>query len=97
MIFGRACKADLHLKALRTIIFLKKGKSMPKFRVVFREVYLHAIEVDANSYLEAEEKADILISKDLKEYREKDPSWYLEGVSKIDPEKIPRKDFFLVA
>jgi hypothetical protein len=70
---------------------------MAKFRVVFREVYLHTVEVEAYSYLEAEEKGDILISENLYEYREKEPNWFLEGVCKIDPEKIPRKDYFLVA
>lgn len=70
---------------------------MPKFRVTFREVYLHTVEVEANSYLEAEEKGDILISQDLKKYREKEPSWYMHGVVKVESEKIPRKDFFCVA
>jgi len=70
---------------------------MTKFRVIFIESYEHVVTVDANSYLEAEEKADHILSKDTSSYCAKDPNWYLDCVEKAPVEKRSRKACLVAA
>ncbi len=65
---------------------------MAKFKVIFIESYEHVILLDANSYLEAGEKADQILSKDNTTYCDKEPNWFLHSVEKALAEKKSRKE-----
>lgn len=64
---------------------------MAKFKVIFMEQYLHTVVVDANSYEEAEHKADRILSEDSVSHCGQ-PDWFLHSVEKDMLKKRSRKD-----
>lgn len=70
---------------------------MAKFEVIFVESYEHRLIVEANSYLEAEEKADRMLTVDTTSYCDPEPSWFLESVEKFIGEKKSRKQVSMAA
>lgn len=65
---------------------------MAKFKVIFIESYEHAVIVDANSYLEAGEVADRVLSKDNNSYCSPEPNWFLHSVEPAGHIKKSRKE-----
>lgn len=76
---------------------IKMRGEMAKFKVTWIESYEHTVVVEANSYLEAEEKADQMLTKDSKSYCASSPSWHLHTNQLLKPEKIPGKNVFAAA
>lgn len=65
---------------------------MAKFSVVFIESYLHKVVVEANSYEEAGERADRILSLDSTSYCPKEPDWFLHSIEREMGPKKSRKD-----
>jgi|GEM_PF-5477265 len=70
---------------------------MAKFEVTWRESYEHKVIVDANSYLEAEEKADQLLSQTPSAYSKPIADWDLLTNRMITGEKKSRKEQCIAA
>ena len=70
---------------------------MAKFKVIFIESYEHSVIVDANSYLEAGEVADRVLSKDNASHCNPEPNWFLHSVEPAGCIKKSRKEMCIAA
>lgn len=70
---------------------------MHDFKVTYSQTYDFVIYVKANSYLESEEKADQLLSKNMLSYRVEEPDWHLKYNEKCKPSQVPTKNVCVAA